>query len=286
MNLFEKMFPEFKTDHEGLTLGDVFVLLLSAALLIYTGWRSYDVIRTTLPEGDSTYTIIAIVGLFALDLGMLAWALVWMFGSTTQVQDWISMGMWGVDAIGVVLAVIADTFLYTPGAQQGGLITLIQTVVWWAVPVLAAVNGLMGFVYHMAHPAVKRRRRERRLRESIEALRLEGDFRLRRNELEAEIARDLVNQRKQALEAYKSLVASHQELNQVERRLVVRLLGEDAAQGVGVEQAIRQVIVQGEGARPKSQKKGPEPQPGPSAVTTSDNHRHPQVYPEKGETWE
>ena len=31
-----------RTDHGGIDLGDIIVLLLDAVLLIYTAWRSYD----------------------------------------------------------------------------------------------------------------------------------------------------------------------------------------------------------------------------------------------------
>ena len=47
-----------QTDHGGIGIGDLIVLLLDAVLLIYTAWRSYDFLTTTVPTG---FEILALV---------------------------------------------------------------------------------------------------------------------------------------------------------------------------------------------------------------------------------
>jgi len=231
---------------------------------------------------------------------MIAWALVWMFGSTTRFQDWISLSMWSIDALGVLLAVLADTFLYTPAGQDGSVIQLIQTLVWWAVPILAVFNGVMGIVYHLTHPHVERRRKERRLQQEIAQLRMRGEYDLRRQELEAQLARDMVQKRRQHLAAYRTLVSTHRELNALEQQLVRQLLGENNVEGVDLSDAIRATLLldatgnNEEDGRPKwkGQKKPqkttkPGPKSGPSSMAISDNHRQPHYTqnPPTGENW-
>jgi len=89
-----------QTDHGGITFADVIVLLLDLVLLIYTGWRSYDFLTTTVPSGME---ILALVGLWGLDIGAVAWSLVWIFGSTGKFQNWVSISMFLIDLVGVGL---------------------------------------------------------------------------------------------------------------------------------------------------------------------------------------
>src|SRR5512137_1952966 len=100
---------DLTTDHGGMTLGDVIVLILDAVLLIYTGWRSYDFLTTSVPAG---YELLALVGLWGLDIGALAWSLVWIFGSSTKYQDWTSMFFFVFDLLGVILTSITDSLMY------------------------------------------------------------------------------------------------------------------------------------------------------------------------------
>ena len=62
-----------QTDHGGIGIGDLIVLLLDAVLLVYTAWRSYDFLTTTVPTG---FEILALVGLWGLDIGAIALSLI------------------------------------------------------------------------------------------------------------------------------------------------------------------------------------------------------------------
>jgi len=147
---------DIQTDHGGLTLGDVVVLLLDIVLLIYTGWRSYDFLTTSVPQG---YEILALVGLWGLDIGAVAWSLVWIFGSASKYQDWVSMFFFVFDLVGVVLTSLTDSLLYGQADELSAMLKDIAVVV---VPLIVVANVVAGFIYHLASPQTRERRAKRK----------------------------------------------------------------------------------------------------------------------------
>ena len=146
-----------QTDHGGIGIGDIIVLLLDAVLLIYTAWRSYDFLTTTVPDG---FQILALIGLWGLDIGAIAWSLVWIFGSTAKFQDWTAMSFWVIDLVGVFLTSITDSLMY--GAKDGVLTTTLMSIAMVAIPLVVFGNVLAGFIFHMTSPATKARRSARK----------------------------------------------------------------------------------------------------------------------------
>ena len=146
-----------QTDHGGLDIGDLIVLLLDAVLLIYTAWRSYDFLSTTVPSG---FEILGLVGLWGLDIGAIAWSLVWIFGSSTKYQDWTSMAFFIIDLVGVILTSITDSLMY--GAKDGAMTHVLSGIATVAIPLVVVSNVVAGFIYHMTSPATKARREERK----------------------------------------------------------------------------------------------------------------------------
>ncbi len=146
-----------QTDHGGVDIGDLIVLLLDAVLLIYTAWRSYDFLSTTVPSG---FEILGLVGLWGLDIGAVAWSLVWIFGSSTKYQDWTSMAFFVIDLVGVILTSITDSLMY--GAKGGAMTQVLSGVATVAIPLVVVSNVVAGFIYHMTSPATKARREERK----------------------------------------------------------------------------------------------------------------------------
>lgn len=144
---------DINTDHGGLTIGDVIVLILDAVLLIYTGWRSYDFLTTSVPAG---YELLALVGLWGLDIGAVAWSLVWIFGSSTKYQDWTSMFFFVFDLLGVVLTSLTDSLMY--GQNDSALSTMLGGIAVVVVPLIVVANAVAGFIYHMTSPQTKERR--------------------------------------------------------------------------------------------------------------------------------
>ena len=70
-----------QTDHGGIGIGDLLVLGLDAVLLIYTAFRSYDFLSTTVPTG---FEILGLIGLWAWTSAQLPgrWC-----GSSAHPQD-------------------------------------------------------------------------------------------------------------------------------------------------------------------------------------------------------
>ena len=146
-----------QTDHGGIGIGDLIVLLLDAVLLVYTAWRSYDFLTTTVPTG---FEILALVGLWGLDIGAIAWSLVWIFGSSSKYQDWTSMTFFIIDLVGVILTSMTDSMMY--GAKDGAMTGVLSGVATVAIPLVVVSNVVAGFIYHMTSPETKARREERK----------------------------------------------------------------------------------------------------------------------------
>jgi len=145
-----------QTDHGGLEFGDLVTLLLDAVLLIYTGFRSYDYLTNTVPTG---FEILALVGLWGLDIGAIAWSLVWMFASTSKYQNWTSMAFFVIDLLGVVLTSVTDSLMY--GEKGSNLTTMLVGITSVAVPLVIVGNVIAGFIYHMTSPRTKAMRASR-----------------------------------------------------------------------------------------------------------------------------
>jgi hypothetical protein len=146
-----------QTDHGGIGIGDLLVLGLDAVLLIYTAFRSYDFLSTTVPTG---FEILGLIGLWGLDIGAVAWSLVWIFGSSSKYQDWISMAFFLVDLAGVILTSVTDSLMYgNKGSAMTEMLTGITSI---AIPLVVVGNVVAGFIYHMTSPETKARREKRK----------------------------------------------------------------------------------------------------------------------------
>ena len=131
---------------------------LDAVLLIYTAFRSYDFLSTTVPSG---FEILGLIGLWGLDIGAVAWSLVWIFGSSSKYQDWISMAFFLVDLIGVILTSVTNSLMYGDKRQRNDrrCLTGVHQV---AIPLVVVGNVVAGFIYHMTSPETKARREKRK----------------------------------------------------------------------------------------------------------------------------
>jgi hypothetical protein len=145
-----------QTDHGELDAGDLIVLLFDLVLLIYTGWRSYDFLSTTVPDG---WSFLALIGLWGLDIGAVGWSLVWIFGSTTKYQDWTAITFFVIDLLGVVMTSVTDSLMYTDKSKMSDALSGIAMVL---IPLVIVGNVIAGFVYHMTSPATKVRRLNRK----------------------------------------------------------------------------------------------------------------------------
>ena len=142
------------TDHGGMTFADLVVILLDLVLLVYTAWRSYDFLSTTVPDG---WQMLAMIGLWGLDIGAIAWSLVWIFGSTGKFQNWTAMAFFVIDMAGVALTGLTDSLMY--GSEGGAMTDTLTSVTTIAIPLVVFGNVVAGFIYHMTSPQTKDRRK-------------------------------------------------------------------------------------------------------------------------------
>jgi hypothetical protein len=147
-------------------LGSLLATALGAALLVYSATRSLDFISLTLPPDKQ---ILAWFGLAALDGGVVAWLLAYLYGSGSSWQRVIAFLMVIIDFLGAVALFTLDT-IYNAG--QAGLVTAlepetIQTGVL-ALSLVIAINIGATIAHHMLDPEALRRQAEEEARAEIE----------------------------------------------------------------------------------------------------------------------
>lgn len=131
-------------------IGVLLVTLLGAALLVYSATRTLHFIQLTLPEDSK---ILAYFGLAALDGGLVAWMLSYLYGSRGSWQRAISMLMVCVDAVGVVAMFTLDT-LYSAGLAgmtEGLTASQIHNAIL-ALSAIIGVNIIATIAHHLTEP--------------------------------------------------------------------------------------------------------------------------------------
>jgi hypothetical protein len=146
-----------QTDHGGLEFGDLVVLILDAVLFIYTAWRSYNFLTDSVPDG---LQFLALIGLWGLDIGAVAWSLVWIFGSTEKYQDWVSISFFIIDLLGVVTTSVTDSLMYS--SPSGEMTHFLNGIAVILIPLIVVANVVAGFIYHMTSPQTQARRADRK----------------------------------------------------------------------------------------------------------------------------
>jgi hypothetical protein len=134
------------------------VLVLGAALLVYSASRSLDFIGLTLPPDRQ---ILAWFALLALDGGLVAWLLIYLNAARGGWQRGIALVMVAVDLLGCVMMFTADTLLNTgrAGITQAMSANQIQTIVL-ALSAIIALNIAAAVVYHLTDPQKLREQAE------------------------------------------------------------------------------------------------------------------------------
>ncbi len=219
--MFAKIFPAAaeaaQEDHGGFNIGDLVVIILDLVLLIYTGYRSWHFLSGSV---SSDFQILAIVGLWGLDIGMVAWSLVWIFGSATRFQNWASMGLFVIDMIGMFLTSIVDTLAYGNGET---LPPVIKSIAWYGIPIIIGLNVLAGFVYHMTSPSTRKRRAERAQNEEMSKQQERGDLELRRMTMQLKQAQDYTNKRATMLVSFADIAEQNIAMSEIEAQMMARL---------------------------------------------------------------
>ena len=219
--MFAKIFPAAaeaaNDDHGGFNLGDLIVIMLDLVLLIYTGYRSWHFLSGSVA---SEFQILAIVGLWGLDIGMVAWSLVWIFGSATRFQNWASMGLFVIDMLGVFLTSIVDTLAYGNGEA---LPPVMKSLAWYGIPIIIGLNVLAGFIYHMTSPSTRKRRAERVQDEELTRQQEKGNLEIRRMNMQLQQAQDYTTKRATMLVSFAEIAEQNIAMQEIEAAMMARL---------------------------------------------------------------
>jgi hypothetical protein len=131
-------------------IGLMIVTILGGALLVYSATRSLDFISLTLPADRQ---ILAYFGLAALDGGLLAWLLNFLYGARGSWQRGIAILMVIVDTVGAIAMFTLDT-LYNTGASgmTAALSADAITSAVLALSLIIALNIIATIAHHLTDP--------------------------------------------------------------------------------------------------------------------------------------
>lgn len=249
-SLFERVFHR-ETDHGGWSMGDALVLILDAVLLVYSGYWSWHFMQAPLPESDK---ILALVGLWGLDVGAVFWSLVWIFGSTTRGQDAVSMVMWIIDLLGMTVTSFVGFIGLSPVAGQSDISR-------WVISAIIMLNIVMGFIYHMTSPQTTASRKQRKMHADMAQAERDAAIQIEREKMELAQLEKALEQSQAMIEREKELTRQQLELEGIKRGLKAARdnstkLTEDIA-GKTREQ-VENAAREGQGAAPSTEPEQPE----------------------------
>lgn len=148
-------------------IGSMLATAIGLILLGYSSYRSYDFVAMTLPPDRQ---VVAFFALAALDGGIIAWLLSYLYGSNGGWQRAIAGIMVLIDFLGAVTMFTLDTIL---NAGEAGLIgtmdpNTLQTAML-ALSAVIAINIGATIMHHMLDPEIQRRMAEEEARAEIDA---------------------------------------------------------------------------------------------------------------------
>lgn len=151
-------------------IGSLLVTILGVALLVYSATRSLDFISLTLPADRQ---VLAWFGLAALDGGLVAWFLAYLYGSSGGWQRGIAILMVLVDFIGAVAMFTLDTLYNTGKAGLTAAMTgnEVQTAVL-ALSIVIALNIAATIAHHLTDPDQLKAQAEEEARAEVDDLAL------------------------------------------------------------------------------------------------------------------
>jgi hypothetical protein len=131
-------------------IGVLLVTILGGALLVYSATRSLDFISLTLPADRQ---VLAYFGLAALDGGLVAWLLSYLYGSRGGWQRAISILMVCVDVVGAIAMFTLDTLYNTGKAGMTKAMTSEElTTAVLALSLIIALNIIATIAHHITDP--------------------------------------------------------------------------------------------------------------------------------------
>ncbi len=147
-------------------IGSILATGLGLALLVYSALRSLDFIGMTL---DPSQQILAYFALAALDGGILAWLLNYLYGARGGWQRAISIMMVLIDFAGAVAMFTLDTLVHTGNTGMTARLSpeSVQIAVIALSGVIAANIGAV-VAHHLTDPETRRRMAEEEAQGAID----------------------------------------------------------------------------------------------------------------------
>ena len=194
-------------------------------LLVFTGWRTVDLVAKTLPAEAYILAFIAVV---SFDGGIIAWRRFATHGAKSFWQVLIAGGMAITDFVGMGILFVAHILLNeTFYVQTQGMITVLGTISIWtiAVGVLANIGALLAVGYFDPDEEMNRARRDMQIEIKKQAvIRVNEQNSAMANEIAPSLADDTIEEvrstmmRRPMLQA-PSTVAGRQPVYQPQRSL-------------------------------------------------------------------
>lgn len=173
--------------------------ILKWSLLVYTGYRSYDILTATAP---STNMIVVVPGLLGLDVGVLVWSYLYERKAEGN-QATLAALMTVVDIIGVGLSLLADSLMHSD--QKAQYMDFIGAVSIWAVGVIIFLNFVGGVIYPMMSPTAERNRKEKEMNAAFELRRKDAEYELQLAQIDLANARTRSDARRLTMQATDTL---------------------------------------------------------------------------------
>lgn len=238
-DFWNKILPgSVKTDHGKFNGTDLLIVVVTVILFGFTCFRTYRFLEATFSGVDTTglFTIMSIVGLVGLDVAVIVWAVVWMFGSTSTWQDMVALVMFVVSIIGMVLTSMTDTL-----RGENTVPDVLLVSAFYGVPAILLLNVVAFIGYHMISPQVALKRKERRMKaDSLETQRL-GELAQQDTAMKLEIAEKQARQNDELIARQQRLAEQKIKLDAIKLG-IKRAMSDDETlktRGAAVEQEIK-----------------------------------------------
>ena len=153
-NVTQSLAPQPKTD-TGPKMDSIVIWVLGIVLMINTGYHSYNILAKSVSESAK---IIAMVGLFGLEFGLVGWALAYAKGATTGIQKMLAKTFIVIDALGVLITSLADSLMY---ASSDGAYEAFGPLVMFFIPIIIVSNAFATLAYKLNDEKVVEDRKER-----------------------------------------------------------------------------------------------------------------------------
>lgn len=122
------------------------VYTYTLVLMAYTGWRTFDFMGSQLPKDNISFWL-AVIFLFAAEIGLLTWHTLALSHATTEQQEQIAKVMAVIDFIGSTGAGVADMITRQTMLAGYEMPVWLAEALMWGLPAVVALNVAAVLLY-------------------------------------------------------------------------------------------------------------------------------------------